>query len=201
MSRQAAQFARVAVLNCKLKVVAWISLVGAGELQAEMLPDFRQLLLRVGSAEAEIVDPKDALLFLGKRRRRILRGGGKMVPQKGRSGQDFERFAARQRRDAEFRELVFDCGCGAAVFLEEWAPGSPLRSGFFKDALCVLAAVARRLAFETIAHLTHETLAVCQCLRQRPIKTEALADEKLEVCAANAVALCVSRALARDAVA
>ena len=123
-----------------------------------------------------------------------------MVPQKGRSGQDFERFTARERRDAEFRELSLDCGCGAAVFVEERALGSPLRCGFFKDASCVLAAVARGLALEAIAHLTHETLAVCERLGKRPIKTEALAHEKLEVCAANAIALRVSRAFARDAV-
>jgi hypothetical protein len=59
--------------------------------------------------------------------------------------------------------------------------------------------VARGLAFETITHLTHEMLAVCQCLRQRPIETETLANEELEVRAANAVALRLSLAFARDA--
>ena len=108
VSRHAAQFAGVAVLNCKLKVVAWIGLVDARELQTEMLPNFGKLLLRIRNAKAEIIDPKYALLFLRERRRRIVGGGGKMVPQKGRSGQDSERFTARDRRDAEFREFSFD---------------------------------------------------------------------------------------------
>ena len=43
VSRHAAQFAGVAVLNCKLEVVAWIGLVDARQLQAEMLPNFGQV--------------------------------------------------------------------------------------------------------------------------------------------------------------
>ena len=94
--RQAAQFAGVAVLNCELKVVARIGLVDARELQAEMLPNLRELLPGIGNAQAEIIDPKNALLFFGKWRRRIVGGGGKMMPQKGRSGQDLERFTPRE---------------------------------------------------------------------------------------------------------
>ena len=123
-----------------------------------------------------------------------------MVPQEGRSGQDLERFTTRDCRDAEFSELGLDRECGGAVFVEERALGSPFRRGFFKDVSCVLAAVARGLALEAITHLTHQTLSVCERLGKGPVKTETLADEKLEVCAADAVALGVSRVLALDAV-
>ena len=185
MLEQPPEPAGVLELHDKLQVVPRIRLMHGGEFEAEVLPDLGQFFFRVRLFEAQVVDPKNPGLRARERAGRIVGGCRKLVPQKRRDRQDFERFALRQGDEVCIREPVFDQPGRAPVKLQQRARRRPVGGRFLDQFARRAPADLRGRPLEQVILLRDQPLAGRPGFPEREPEPQPFADEKFEPLAAH----------------
>src|ERR1051325_4322388 len=118
MGEQATPFARMPVCRYELQMMARISLMRAGEAEAEMLLLFGEFFGLSLFREAEVVYPKNAALPFFKCWRLRVRSSGNHHSQKFRDRLDLQSIAFRKRYRASVFETLRDPLCFIVIKLQ-----------------------------------------------------------------------------------
>ena len=170
------------VLEHKLEVMSGIGLVGARELDAEMLADLGPASGGIGLRGAEVVDPENPRLVAVKRAWLAVGGGGEMMLQKSRDGQHPALFLPGESDQAGLLKTPAHVGGDPAVFLQERAGlGRPTRGGFLQDLACFFAAEFPGLPGQLGAEFFHEGAAQRLHLGERVGQPRFFPDQRLKV--------------------
>jgi hypothetical protein len=121
--------ARMMIGGDELQVVARVSLVGAGERQAEMLLLFGQLVGGKLLGQAQVVYPEHAALRFRERGRGLISGGGDHRAQEFGHRLDLEHVALREGHCASCAEACRNALCFLLIKLQQRLGGAPVGPG------------------------------------------------------------------------